>query len=117
MTAAGCGCYRFHCPATTRKFWRCWPFPPVGTPTVALTKFDKSVLAQNADIRLYISAPEATPRSGAMSSRIAQMVAVDVLFTAVAHLDYDRAAASLEKSRESCRPHRVDGAPPLRRRY
>ena len=64
-----------------------------------------------------ISAPEATPRSGAMSSRIAQMVAVDVLFTAVAHLDYDRAAASLEKSRESCRPHRVDGAPPLRRRY
>lgn len=88
-----------------------------GTPTVALTKFDKSVLAQNADIRLYISAPEATPRSGAMSSRIAQMVAVDVLFTAVAHLDYDRAAASLEKSRESCRPHRVDGAPPLRRRY
>ena len=44
-----------------------------------------------------------------MSSRIAQMVAVDVLFTAVAHLDYDRAAASLEKSRESCRPHRVDG--------
>ena len=68
-----------------------------GTPTVALTKFDKSVLAQNADIRLYISAPEATPRSGAMSSRIAQMVAVDVLFTAVAHLDYDRAAASLEK--------------------
>ena len=62
-----------------------------GTPTVALTKFDKSVLAQNADIRLYISAPEATPRSGAMSSRIAQMVAVDVLFTAVAHLDYDRA--------------------------
>ena len=87
-----------------------------GTPTVALTKFDKSVLAQNADIRLYISAPEATPRSGAMSSRIAQMVAVDVLFTAVAHLDYDRAAASLEKSRESCRPHRVDGAPPLRER-
>ena len=88
-----------------------------GTPTVALTKFDKSVLAQNADIRLYISAPEATPRSGAMSSRIAQMVAVDVLFTAVAHLDYDRAAASLEKSRESCRPPGGAGAPPLRRGY
>lgn len=75
-----------------------------GTPTVALTKFDKSVLAQNADIRLYISAPEATPRSGAMSSRIAQMVAVDVLFTAVAHLDYDRAAASLEKAGKAAVP-------------
>lgn len=78
-----------------------------GAPTIALTKFDKSPLAQNADTPLFLSAPEILPRSGAMSSRIAQMVAVDVLFSAVAHLDYDRAAASLEKSRASCGAHRV----------
>lgn len=78
------------------------------TPTIALTKFDKSPLAQNADTPLFLSAPEILPRSGAMSSRIAQMVAVDVLFSAVAHLDYDRAAASLEKSRASCRAHHSD---------
>ncbi len=78
-----------------------------GTPTIALTKFDKSPLALNADTPLYLSAPEILPRSGAMSSRIAQMVAVDALFSAVAHLDYGRAAESLEKSHESCRAHRV----------
>lgn len=86
-----------------------------GAQTVALTKFDKSPLARHADIVLYLSSPETLPRSGAMSSRIAQMMAVDVLFTAVAHFDYDNAAAKLERSRESCRPHRLDGAPPARR--
>lgn len=82
-----------------------------GAATIALTKFDRSPLAQRADTILYLSSPEVLPRSGAMSSRIAQMMAVDVLFTAVAHLDYENAAAKLERSRESCRPHRVDGAP------
>lgn len=76
-----------------------------GAPTIALTKLDKSPLALGVDTPLYLSAPEILPRSGAMSSRIAQMVAVDALFSAVAHLDYHRAAESLEKSHESCRPH------------
>lgn len=78
-----------------------------GTPTIALTKFDKSPLAQYADIVLYLSSPEVLPRSGAMSSRIAQMMAVDVLFSAVANLDYENAAKKLERSRGSCRPHRM----------
>ncbi len=76
-----------------------------GTPTIALTKFDKSPLAQFADTVLYLSSPEILPRSGAMSSRIAQMMAVDVLFSAVANLDYENAAKKLERSREGCRPH------------
>jgi len=84
-----------------------------GTPTIALTKFDKSPLAQGADAVLYLSAPEALPRSGAMSSRIAQMMAVDVLFLAVASLDYENAAEKLERSRGSCRPHRVRNASSL----
>ena len=79
-----------------------------GAPTIALTKFGKSPLALNVDTPLYLSAPEILPRSGAMSSRIAQMIAVDALFSAVAHLDYDRAAESLEKSHESCRAHHVN---------
>lgn len=83
-----------------------------GTPTIALTKFDKSPLAQGAGIVLYLSSPEVLPRSGAMSSRIAQMMAVDVLFSAVANLDYENAAEKLERSRGSCRPHRVGNAPP-----
>ena len=76
-----------------------------GTPIIALTKFGKSPLAQSADVVLNVSAPEIALRSGAMSSRIAQLMAVDVLFSAVAFLDYDRVTVNLEKSHNSTQPH------------
>ena len=41
-----------------------------------------------------------------MSSRIAQLLAVDVLYSAVAYLDYDHIAIYLEKSLNSTLPHR-----------
>ena len=77
-----------------------------GTPVIALTSFSKSPLAMGSDIQLYSSSPEVAPRSAAMSSRIAQMLSVDVLFTAVAQLDYDRAAPTLENSLKSTQSHR-----------
>jgi len=79
------------------------------TPSIALTKYSKTPLAMNADTVLYISAPEITMRSGAMSSRLAQLMVIDALFTAVAHMDYDAIAVNLEKSHESIRSHRVSG--------
>lgn len=80
-----------------------------GTPTIALTKYSKTPLAMNADIVLSISAPEISMRSGAMSSRLAQLMVIDALFTAVAHMDYDAIAVNLEKSHESTNPHRIGG--------
>ncbi len=80
------------------------------TPTIAMTKYSKTPLAMNADTILYISAPEITVRSGAMSSRLAQLMVIDALFTAVAHMDYDAIAGNLEKSHESIRSHRVSGS-------
>ncbi len=77
------------------------------TPSIALTKYSKTPLAQNTDSVLYISAPEITMRSGAMSSRLAQLMVIDALFTAVAHMDYEKVAVKLEKSHESIRSHRV----------
>ena len=77
------------------------------TPTIALTKYSKTPLASSADTVLYISAPEITMRSGAMSSRLAQLMVIDSLFTAVAHMDYDTIAVNLEKSHESTSSHRV----------
>ena len=79
------------------------------TPSIALTKYSKTPLATNADTVLYISSPEITMRSGAMSSRLAQLMVIDALFTAVAHMDYDSIAVNLEKSHESIRSHRVSG--------
>jgi len=80
-----------------------------GTPTVALTKYSKTPLAMDADTVLYISSPEITMRSGAMSSRLAQLMVIDALFTAVAHMDYESIAGNLEKSHETIRSHRVSG--------
>ena len=78
------------------------------TPVIALTKYGKTLLATNADTVLYLSAPEISMRSAAMSSRLAQLMVVDALFTAVAHLDYDSISINLEKSQDSTAPHRVD---------
>lgn len=77
-------------------------------PCLALTRYSKTPLALNADTVLYVSAPEITMRSGAMSSRLAQLMVIDALFTAVAHMDYDSVAVNLEKSHESIRSHRVN---------
>ena len=79
------------------------------TPTIALTRYSKTPLTANADIILYISTPEISIRSGAMSSRLAQLMVVDALFTATAHMDYDSVSKNLEKSHKSIHNHRIDG--------
>ena len=80
------------------------------TPSIALTKYSKTPLALHADTVLYISSPEITMRSGAMSSRLAQLMVIDALFSAVAHMDYDSVAVNLEKTHESIRSHRISGS-------
>lgn len=79
------------------------------TPSIALTKYSKTPLAAHADMVLYIATPEITMRSGAMSSRLAQLMMIDALFTAVAHKDYDAIAVNLETSHEITRSHRLAG--------
>ena len=43
-----------------------------------------------------------------MSSRIAQLVVIDVLYSTIAHLDYSRVKESLENSYNSCITHKID---------
>ncbi|GAA4654229.1 MurR/RpiR family transcriptional regulator [Anaerocolumna aminovalerica] len=75
--------------------------------TLAITKFGKSHLAMNSDLVLYTSSPEIYKRSGAMSSRIAQLILNDILFTAIANRDYENVEELLEVSYESCSSHRL----------
>jgi DNA-binding MurR/RpiR family transcriptional regulator len=42
-----------------------------------------------------------------MSSRIAQLVVVDMLYTIMANMDYHRVKPMLENSYNSCNPHRL----------
>lgn len=76
-------------------------------PTVAITKYSKSPLVADADYSLYLSAPEIDHRSGAMSSRIAQLTVVDLLFTSLANKNYSSVEKYLEESYDICHKHRI----------
>lgn len=71
-----------------------------GAATIAITNFDSSPVAAAADVVLTTSARESAFRSGALGSRIAQLMVVDCLFTAVAQASYD---ASMEALRNTYR--------------
>lgn len=75
-------------------------------PTLAVTKFAKSPLVAGADYSIYISTPEVDLRSGAMSSRLAQLTIVDMLFTILASKNYSSVEKYLERSYEACRTHK-----------
>ncbi|QAY73021.1 MurR/RpiR family transcriptional regulator [Agromyces protaetiae] len=83
-----------------------------GAFTVAITNSPASPLAEIADAVLATRARESSFRLGAMSSRIAQLALVDILFVRLAqrrHLDVEE---PLRRTREVTASHRV---PPRRR--
>ncbi|MEV0627451.1 MurR/RpiR family transcriptional regulator [Nonomuraea wenchangensis] len=83
-----------------------------GAATVAITNVLDSPLARAADVTLTTAARETAFRSGALGSRIAQLMVVDCLFTGVAQASYDASMAALRDTyavvhtREVKRGHR-----------
>ena len=75
-------------------------------PTIAVTKFAKSPLVAGSNYSIYISTPEVDLRSGAMSSRMAQLAIIDMIFTVLANKNYAIVEKYLEKSYEACRGHK-----------
>lgn len=69
-----------------------------GVTTIAVTNHPTSKLAVLADIALITASHETTFRSGAMASRIAQLMAVDCIFAGVALRDMDSTRAALDAS-------------------
>lgn len=71
-------------------------------PTISLTKYGNSIVTEQADIKLYTSATrEPTFRSGATSSRIAQLQVIDILFMCVASIEYSETVKHLDDTREA----------------
>ncbi|MEV0388384.1 MurR/RpiR family transcriptional regulator [Nonomuraea sp. NPDC050643] len=66
-----------------------------GAATVAITNFLDSPLGRAADVTLTTAARETKFRSGALGSRIAQLMVVDCLFTGVAQASYDESMQAL----------------------
>lgn len=71
-----------------------------GATTISLTKYGTSPVANHAKIRLYTSATkESVFRSGATSSRMAQLHMLDILFMCVATQEYEEVIQYLDNTR------------------
>ena len=69
-----------------------------GVTIIGITKHTPSALIARCDCVLYMDSPEISQRSGAISSRTAQLLVSDILFTTIANRDYARVAGNLQKS-------------------
>lgn len=77
------------------------------TPIIAITRCVNSPVAELADQKLYTAANESIFRSGAMSSRIAQLNIIDILYTALANDQYERSLDQLSRTHI----HKPDSTP------
>ncbi|MCF6459850.1 MurR/RpiR family transcriptional regulator [Clostridium sp. Cult3] len=69
--------------------------------TIAITQYGKSPIQEVSDIVLYTASVENNFRSGAMASRMAQLLVIDSLFIGVACRRYDDVIGYLELTREA----------------
>ena len=69
--------------------------------TISITKYGQNAISELCDINLFVSAPEITIRSGAMSSRIAQLNLIDILFAAASSKQFDEVEKYLQNTRKA----------------
>lgn len=70
--------------------------------TISITKYGRSLITSCSDIQLYTSsAREATFRSGATSSRIAQLHIIDILLMCLTTEDYETTTKYLDETRKA----------------
>lgn len=87
-----------------------------GATTVAITNFPRSPITTNTDFVLLTAARETAFRSGAMTSRIAQLTVVDCLFVVLAQHELPASLSALERTFEAAQAkrRRVKRRPGLR---
>ena len=78
-----------------------------GATTIAVTNFPWSPITEVADYVLLTAARETAFRSGAMTSRIAQLTVVDCLFITLAQQDLPTTRQALEKTFAAAQAKRV----------
>ncbi len=69
-----------------------------GAATIAITNFADSPLTNHADVTLTTAARETPFRSGALGSRIAQLMVIDCLFVGVTQARYEQAKSAIKKT-------------------
>ena len=77
-----------------------------GSATIAITNVTDSPITREADVVLYTAARETELRSGALGSRIAQLMVVDCLFIGVVQADYARSVEAIRSTYDAVQPRR-----------
>ncbi|MCL1786397.1 MAG: MurR/RpiR family transcriptional regulator [Defluviitaleaceae bacterium] len=72
-----------------------------GATVISITKFGDNSISRIADINLFVSSPESEFRSAATGSRISQLCVIDILYTSIVSLEYDRVKQYLDSSRKA----------------
>jgi DNA-binding MurR/RpiR family transcriptional regulator len=88
-----------------------------GALTVAVTSFARSPLAQAAEIALTTAVHETTFRLAALSALHSQLVALDLIYVAVAQRTYERTTEAFEVTARAVEAHRLTDEPGGRRRH
>lgn len=78
-----------------------------GARTVAITNFPRSAIAAAADLVLLTAARETAFRSGALTSRIAQLTVVDCLFVVLAQQDLPASREALQRTYQAAQARRT----------
>lgn len=79
-----------------------------GAETIAISKYGNNPLNELANIKLQVAGSEKNLRLGAITSRIAQLTAVDILFVAFAKKDFSKISDYLKNTRESVEHFKID---------
>lgn len=87
-----------------------------GALTVAVTSFDRSPLAETAEVTLSTAVHETTFRLAALSALHSQLVAMDLVYVAVAQRTYARTTDAFEVTARAVEAHRLQEEPGRRRR-
>ena len=72
-----------------------------GAKIISITKYGDNPISNLSDVQLLVSSSEKAKRSGAMSSRIAMLNIIDILYICIASNDYLNNRQKLENTRKA----------------
>lgn len=67
-------------------------------PIISITRFADTELSAIADYRLWVASSEYLVRSAAMTSRLAQLYVIDILYAAYVQLDYENNIEKIQRT-------------------
>lgn len=79
-----------------------------GAKTISISKYGNNPLNEIADIKIQVAGSEKNLRLGAITSRIAQLTAVDILFVSFARNDFSKISEYLKNTRESVEQFKIE---------